>query len=110
MSSSLGQQAEQQARFFLEKHNYKFVAANVRYRFAEIDLIMKKASTIVFIEVKYRKTRDFGGALAAIRPQQQRRLQLAANYYLQQHRIKTAARFDVVAIEDTQINWIKNAF
>tara|TARA_B100001094_G_scaffold333359_1_gene411062 strand:+ start:512 stop:844 length:333 start_codon:yes stop_codon:yes gene_type:complete len=110
MSTCVGHEAEQQARIFLEQHDYRFIAANVRYRFAEIDLIMKKASTIVFVEVKYRKRRNFGGAVAAIAPQQQRRLQRAANYYLQQNRIKTAARFDVIAIEDKQINWIKNAF
>ena len=104
MSSNQGHLAEQQARAFLEQHDYQFIAANVRYRFAEIDLIMKKASIIIFIEVKYRRTRRFGGAISAVSPQQQRRLQRAADYYLQQHKLKAIARFDVIAIDDEQVN------
>lgn len=110
MSTSKGLAAEQKARAYLEKNDYQFIASNVKYRFAEIDLIMKKASIYVFIEVKYRQSKRYGGAIAAIHTQQQQRLKSAAQYYMQQHQIKSMARFDVIAIDQEHIQWIQDAF
>jgi putative endonuclease len=110
MSYQRGQAAEKLARRFLEKNDYLFVASNVKYKFAEIDLIMKAANTYVFVEVKYRSSMKFGGAASAVSYAQQKRLHSAANYYMQKHHIRSYARFDVIAIDGHQLNWIKNAF
>ena len=110
MKPSIGNEAEALARTYLEDHGLTFIAKNVKYRFGEIDLIMKSLHTFVFIEVKYRSSTFFGGALSAITEKQKKRLQLSALHYLQQHNIDAQARFDVIAIESTQIHWIKNAW
>ncbi|MBR9728135.1 YraN family protein [Shewanella intestini] len=105
-----GQAAEQQARHYLEKQGMIFVAANVRYPFGEIDLIMQQQSTLVFVEVKYRSSTQFGGALAALSKAQITRIRRAADHYLQRNSITPACRFDVIAITPQQINWLQGCF
>ncbi|WP_095498136.1 YraN family protein [Paraferrimonas haliotis] len=105
-----GRRAEQLARQHLEANGLTFVAANVRFPFGELDLIMRSQHMWVFVEVKYRKNDQFGGALQAISSQQQRRLVNAANAYMQRHGIDAPARFDLVAIEHEQLDWIENIF
>ncbi|WP_028775276.1 YraN family protein [Shewanella waksmanii] len=108
--NSQGQHAELAARKHLEQQGLCFVASNVRFRFGEIDLIMKQQKTWVFVEVKYRNSHQFGGAINALTQAQIGRIRKAASAYLQQHNIQAPCRFDVVAIEANNITWLKNAF
>ncbi|UCX03343.1 YraN family protein [Shewanella glacialimarina] len=105
-----GELAEQHAREYLQQQGLTFVTANVRYKFGEIDLIMKQQQTLVFVEVKYRKTQAFGGAINALSAKQINRIRLSANAYLQQQGINPPCRFDVIAINNTQISWIQGCF
>lgn len=107
---SQGQFAEQQAKDYLQQQGLTFVAANVRYKFGEIDLVMQEANTLVFVEVKYRSSSAFGGALEAISAKQINRIRLSAQAYLQQYPTSMPCRFDVVAIDKSQINWLKGCF
>jgi putative endonuclease len=106
-----GANAEQQALDFLLKQKLKLVKQNYRCRMGELDLIMQYADTLVVVEVRYRQSERFGGALESITPQKQSRIIAATQYYLMQHNINPAVRFDVIAINaNNDINWIKNAF
>lgn len=105
-----GQRAEAQAQAYLEQQGLTFVERNVRYPFGEIDLIMRQQKYWVFVEVKYRSASQYGGALQALSAAQMGRIRMAASQYLQQHRLDAPCRFDVVAIEDTQIHWLIDAF
>ncbi|QBF83461.1 YraN family protein [Shewanella maritima] len=105
-----GQAAEQQARHYLEQQGLSFVAANVSYPFGEIDLIMREQQTLVFVEVKYRSSSQFGGAIQALSQAQIRRIRMAASHYLQQNKINPSCRFDVMAITANDINWLKGCF
>ena len=110
-----GALAEQQARRYLERAGLSFVAANWRAQFhkqaGELDLVMRDGQTLVFVEVRMRTSRDFGGAAASVTWAKQARLIRAAQAYLMQVRGPLPpARFDVVAIEAEGINWIRNAF
>ncbi|MFQ6371944.1 YraN family protein [Shewanella sp. YIC-542] len=107
---SSGKDAEQFARRYLEQQGLSFVEQNVRYPFGELDLVMKQHGTWVFVEVKYRTGRGFGGALQALTAAQQQRIRKAASCYLQQHDISDACRFDVIAIDGDQVNWLIAAF
>ena len=69
-----GELAEQQAREYLQQQGLIFVTANVRYKFGEIDLIMKQQQTLVFVEVKYRQSQAFGGAINALSAKQIHRI------------------------------------
>ena len=105
-----GQAAEVAARQYLQLHGLKFVEQNVRYRFGEIDLVMRDGQGWVFIEVKYRSHNQYGGAVHALTAAQIQRLRKAANHYIQLNRIDAICRFDVIAADPTGIQWIRDAF
>jgi putative endonuclease len=111
-SREQGDAAEEQARRHLEGHGLRTVARNVRSRFGEIDLIMLDNRTLVFVEVRYRHSSRFGGAVASIDAKKQRRLIATAHGYLQQQPHDGPCRFDVVAISATPngIEWLQHAF
>ena len=111
-----GNQAEDQACRFLQQQGLKLLKRNFTTRAGEIDLIMQDtnnaAETLVFIEVRYRKNKDFGGAAASVTYKKQQRIIKAALAYQQRHAPQSSMRFDVIAIEGDNkvINWIKSAF
>jgi putative endonuclease len=94
----------------LVQRNYR-VAAGPNARGAEVDLICRERDgTLVFVEVKARKTSGFGGAAASVTPSKQRSLILAARHYLRNLPTPPPCRFDVVAIEGEKVEWLKAAF
>ena len=106
-----GRQAEQQACNFLQAQGLRLVEKNYRCRHGEIDLIMHDGEGLVFVEVRYRHSGSFGGALASIDVRKRRKLISTALHYLQARRQRCAARFDVIAIDaNSQIDWVPNAF
>ncbi|MBW8184504.1 YraN family protein [Shewanella nanhaiensis] len=105
-----GQAGEKLAMNYLAERGLNFVEANVRYKFGEIDLIMKDGKEWIFIEVKYRSKAQYGGALNALSPAQIGRLRRAAEHYIQIHKIDAVCRFDLIAIDAGQIHWLPNAF
>ncbi len=77
----------------------------------EIDLIMREPDgTLVFVEVRQRSRRDFGGAAASVGATKRRRIVFAARHFLMRLPVMPACRFDVVAIEGTRVEWLKAAF
>ncbi|WP_342323424.1 YraN family protein [Kosakonia sp. BYX6] len=104
---------EAQARRWLEGKGLRFIAANVRERGGEIDLIMRHGSTTVFIEVRYRKSAHFGGAASSVTAAKQRKLLHTARLWLARHNGSfdtVDCRFDVVAFTGNDVEWIQNAF
>jgi putative endonuclease len=92
------------------QRNYR-VAAGPRARGGEVDLILRERDgTLVFVEVRARKTAGYGGAAASISAGKQRSIVLAAQHYLRAFASPPACRFDVVAIEGERIEWIRGAF
>ena len=67
MSKSTGQFYEQQALVFLQQQGLQLVQQNYSCRFGEIDLVMREQQTLVFVEVKFRRSNQFGGAAACLR-------------------------------------------
>lgn len=107
----LGRQAESTALEFLRRHGLRCLQRNFHTRLGEIDLIMEDAGDIVFVEVRQRATRRFGGALESVTPVKRHRLIAAARYYLLTHAPNAGCRFDIVAIEGKgRIEWIRDAF
>jgi putative endonuclease len=106
----IGKEAEDRALNYLEQKGLRLIQRNYRSRFGEIDLIMRDGKTVVFIEVRYRRNRTFGGASHSITTQKQQRLLTTAEQFLQQHAPRHPARMDVLALEGDDIEWIKNAF
>jgi len=107
-----GNDAEQQACEYLQSHGLKLITKNFSIKAGEVDLIMRDGETLVFIEVRYRKNADFGGAVASVTAKKQQRIIKAALAYQQKHMPQSSMRFDVVAIEgdNKNIDWISSAF
>ena len=94
----------------LLQRNYR-VARGPRARAGEVDLIMRAGDgTIVFVEVRARAGRDFGGAAASIGAAKRARLIYAAQCYLRRLRTLPPCRFDVVAIDGERLEWLPAAF
>lgn len=107
--TSAGSEAEEQAALHLMRHGLKILARNYRCRGGEIDLVCQDGATLVFVEVRLRSNRNFGGAAGSITLAKQRRITLAANHYLAGKTLP-ACRFDAVLLDGTGIDWIRNAF
>ena len=106
-----GQQAEEAAYDYLSLQGLSLLARNYTARCGEIDLIMLDNEVLVFIEVRYRKNRQYGGAAGSVNMKKQQRIRNTAAVYLQQSGADYPARFDVCAIDGKMhINWIKQAF
>lgn len=111
-----GLQAEQQAIEYLEKQGLKMLEQNLACRFGEIDAVMMDGQVLVFIEIRLRNSKGFGGAAASITPAKQRRLRASAAFYLPllSHRYfggpPPLCRFDAVCMDHEQIEWIRHAF
>jgi putative endonuclease len=110
-----GEQGEALAVRRLRKSGYKIIETNYRTRLGEIDIIAKDKDTIVFVEVKSRRSVYFGNPKQAVTLQKQKKISMVALYYLKSTGQSTAkARFDVVTVvsnqDKTQVEIIKNAF
>lgn len=111
-----GQQAEQLARQWLQQQGLKHCQSNWQCRLGEIDLIMQDDDCWVFVEVRYRRSRSHGGALASVTASKQRKLIAAAGLWLgQQSAPNACCRFDVLGLEPDehgkiQFQWVPHAF
>jgi putative endonuclease len=117
MNSRLsGAQWEKTAESFLLARGLRLLQRNFHSRFGEIDLIMEDEGTVVFVEVKYRKSGRHGSGAEAVTFHKQARISRTAAWYLAKnpHRAEQICRFDVLSIDsqkkDQGINWIKSAF
>lgn len=104
----LGQEGEKLALQYLHQQQLTMLECNYRQKFGEIDLIMQDQSTLIFVEVRSRREKQFGGAAASISLAKQRRLRLAAQAYLQRYKHPPPCRFDVIAIDGGKVEWLKN--
>lgn len=108
-----GAAREAEARVVLERAGLRLRAANVRYRVGELDLVMDDGDVLVFVEVRYRRSADFGGGSGSVDGRKQQRLARAASLYLADHPqlARRPCRFDVVALGGGQPpDWIRDAF
>lgn len=111
-----GKKYEAQAEAWLIRQGLRAVARNFTARGGEIDLIMEDGATLIFVEVRFRASSRFVGALESITRVKQQRVLHAAACWLQRNPAECArpCRFDVIGIEGTgdscRVTWIKSAF
>ena len=111
-----GEAAEDAASAFLVADGLKLLARNARYPFGEIDLVMLDAATLVFVEVRFRRSTSFGGAAVSVDAAKRRKIARASQAWLSSHRqfANASCRFDVVAVTprgaDLHCEWIRSAF
>jgi putative endonuclease len=102
---SFGKRGEVAAARYLKRNGFRILARGLDSRLGELDIIAVDGRTIVFVEVKTRRSTDAGHPAEAIDERKERRMTQAALAYLKSQRLlQYAARFDVVAI-----TWPENA-
>ncbi|MCC4592746.1 YraN family protein [Xanthomonas sacchari] len=109
-----GNAVEAAARAELERAGLRLIAANVAFRGGELDLVMQQAQSLVFVEVRYRRSTAFGGGAASVDLRKRRRLLLAAQLFLAAHPqyANWPCRFDVVEADGDppRLTWLRDAF
>lgn len=111
-TQSKGQYGEELALRHLKQHGLKLLTRNYRCRFGEIDIVMQDQNTLVFVEVKYRRTQAGFATTELVDYSKQKKIIHTANHFLRRHDHyrDTVARFDVIGITGTEISWIRSAF
>jgi putative endonuclease len=111
-----GNKGEDIACDFLTKHGFEIIERNYQYGHGEIDVVARDKDILVFVEVKYRKSLEYGPPELAITKGKQKQIRKVAEAYLYEKNIKDkSCRIDVIAIVHTsgqkpEINHIINAF
>ncbi len=117
---SIGALGEEAAALAIKKKGYKIIERNYRTKMGEIDLIAKDGEYTCFVEVRLRKTNDYGSPADTIGQEKQRKIIKTATIYAIENNIyDTPIRFDVVLInadvngkipKKADIEIIKDAF
>ncbi len=111
-----GKKGEAFAIEYLKKTGYKLLAKRYRYHRGEIDIIAREGNTLVFIEVKTRKTTEFGYPEESVSPAKQNKLKKTAYGYLEENKFfGQPCRFDVISLVLNEngkfdLHHIKDAF
>lgn len=117
MTKVFGNKGERLAARFLRRKGFKILARQYATRWGEIDLIALDGETIVFVEVKSRRSEAAGHPVEAITYDKQKKLTRMALAYLKRHGLlENSARFDVVAVlwpdgaKRAEVQHYQNAF
>ena len=103
----VGMLGEKLARDFLGKNGYHVLETNYRCSEGEIDIIATHGDTLVFVEVRTKKSLEFGSPEESITPVKMVRLRNVAAHYGQTHdNLPPSRRIDVVAIEIDRRNQV----
>lgn len=96
----LGRNGEALAARYLQERGWRILARNFRSGHKEVDLIARRDSVIVFVEVKARQSRSFGHPLEAITYRKRREVTAAARGWLHEVRPRGCSirRFDAIAV------------
>jgi putative endonuclease len=111
-----GRLAEDCAAEFLRQKGLSLLTRNARYTVGELDLVLRDGDTLVFAEVRQRKSDLFGGAAQSIDRRKMRKCARAAQCWLKQHPqlAHLPCRFDAVLLTGTEnnwkIDWLRDAF
>jgi len=111
-----GKRGEEIAVEYLMKAGYRIMDRNYRCLFGEIDIVARDQDNIVFVEVKSRKSEEFGDPQLSVGLNKQKKIsKISLNYIKEKHLHQCNARFDVVAIKmlpqgKEEVELIQNAF
>lgn len=116
-TKAIGDAGEDAAAAFLQtqgltviERHYR-IARGPRSHGGEIDLVARERDgTLVFVEVRARRSASHGGAAASVGAWKQQRIVFAARHYLLRYASPPPCRFDVVAIDGGHIDWLRGAF
>ncbi len=112
--NELGKKGEEIAIQYLTEKGYEILERNWRNRHKEVDIIAKDGEDLVIVEVKTRRSSDYGDPFIAVSRQKQAYLIAAANAFIFSHNLDCNTRFDIISIVhnngNSEIEHIEDAF
>jgi putative endonuclease len=109
-----GNKGEALAADFLIKKGFEVVERNYRHKHAEIDLIVKKANWLIFVEVKARSSTAFGHPETFVDREKVKKILEGADHYIFETDWQGNVRYDIVSVlfkyNNTEIYHIEDAF
>ncbi|MEA2522740.1 MAG: putative endonuclease [Actinomycetota bacterium] len=79
---------------------YRVISRNWRCRIGELDLVLARGATLVFCEVKARRSDAFGGGWESVTARKKAKVRAVAQAFLLSTGIQAdAIRFDVASVE-----------
>jgi putative endonuclease len=110
-NKALGAHGEALTARWYEARGYRVIERNWRCREGEIDLIVALANTVVFCEVKTRRSADYGLPAEAVDRRKQQKIRLTAAAWLRETGTRpTSMRFDVASVVQREVSVIEAAF
>ncbi len=113
---ALGKSGEEAAIAYLKKNKFKIITKGFRFHRGEIDIIAYERETLVFIEVKTRKSLEFGLPEESVTPLKQQKIRKLAEAYLTMKSLADVpCRFDILSVfysakDGYQVNHLRDAF
>ena len=102
---------EDMAIEYMEKNGFTILERNYKCKIGEIDIIAKKDNIIRFVEVKYRKDQQYGGAFYAINNKKLEKIYKVASFYVMVNKLENEFFcFDAVLINGDKIQYIDNIY
>ena len=111
-----GRQYESIALAYLVKRGLVCIAQNYYCRVGELDLVCRDGDELVVVEVRFRRSDRYGGAVGSITRSKRKRIERATELFLAAHPqySELQVRFDIVAITsrkgDNVVTWLRDAF
>ncbi|MBQ4518878.1 MAG: YraN family protein [Clostridia bacterium] len=118
-TKDIGTAGEKAACKYLKKNGYRILECNYQRAagkiIGEIDIIAKKDNVVSFVEVKTRKSEEFGLPCEFVTKSKQQRLIKTAYTYIMEHNLDECYSFDVIEVlhngnKVTLVRHIPNAF
>lgn len=107
----VGATSEDRAVAHLVRQGYRIVERNYRCKLGELDIVARDGGVLVFVEVRSRRSAEYGSALEAVGWHKRRKVSRVAMAYLAHRKPRfDEARFDVVAITGTELVLIQDAW
>ena len=104
--NDLGKLGEELSVEFLQKNGYEILETNYVFQKAEIDIIAQKQNTLAVVEVKTRSSIEYGLPQDFVNPKKIQLLVKAINEYVVLNQIHAEVRFDIIAIQKNNTNFI----
>lgn len=94
----VGTWGEELASAYLREKGYVIMERDWHSGHRDIDIIAQSSDCIVFVEVKTRRSKDFGSPVEAVNYRKQQNLLRAINHYIHYRHVEIPWRFDVISI------------
>ena len=109
-TKDIGWKGEDTTVKFLQEQGFELLERNYRYKRNEIDLIVKKGDLICFVEVKKRKSQQFGYPESFVSEGQKERIHQAAENFIIERHWEGNIRFDISAVIGDHVDYFEDAF